>query len=251
MYRLTSNCCNPLYLNKKFVYSLSAIILFLLANFPANALTYKVPRIGNTVGEYTEIEAEQGDTLTELAEQYDIGVYEMLRANHRLSHKALKAGTKVIIPARFHLPPGPRKGMVLNLAEMRIFYYHPEEDLVSTYPVGVGRQGWSTPVGDTKIISKKMHPAWHPPASIRREEERRGKTLPSVVPAGPHNPLGQYAMHLGISGILIHGTNRPSSIGLKSSHGCIRMYANDIKELFLSVPIQTTVRIINELSHKQ
>ena len=251
MRKQTSNYHNALYLKKKLVNCLGTLVLSLLATSPLKALTYKIPEVGNTVGEYKEIEAKKGDTLTELAERYDIGVYDMLRANHHLSHKVLKAGTKVIIPSQFHLPSGAREGIVLNLAEMRLFFYHPGENLVSTYPVGVGRQGWSTPEGMTKIISKQMHPAWHPPASIRQEEERRGITLPDVVPAGPHNPLGQYAMHLGFSGILIHGTNRPSSIGLRSSHGCIRMYEDDIKELFLAAPLQSSVRIINELSHKE
>ena len=240
-----------MYLKGKITSGLAAFFFFSLCTFPVKALTYKVPTAGDTVGEYQEIEAKYGDTLTGLAEKYDIGVYEMLRANHRLSHKVLKTGTKVIIPAQFRLPPGPREGIVLNLADMRLYYFHPEENVVSTYPVGIGRQGWSTPLGITKIISKQMHPAWHPPASIREEEERRGITLPAVIPPGHHNPLGQYAMHLGFTGILIHGTNRPSSIGLRSSHGCIRMYARDIKELFLSAPVQTSVRVINELFHKE
>ncbi len=230
---------------------LGAFLFNFLITSPLLALTYKIPEEGNTVGEYQEVQAEKGDTLIELAEQFDIGVYEMLRANHHLSQKVLKPGTKVIIPAQFNLPTGPREGIVLNLAEMQLFYYHPDQNLVSIYPVGIGRQGWSTPLGVTKIVSKQVHPAWHPPISIRREEARRGITLPLVVPAGPHNPLGQYAMHLGFSGILIHGTNRPSSIGLRSSHGCIRMYADDIKELFSTAPLQTPVRVINELSHKE
>jgi L,D-transpeptidase ErfK/SrfK len=132
---------------------------------------------------------------------------------------------------------------------MRLFYYHPEENLVSTYPVGIGRQGWSTPLGTTTIVSKQIDPDWHPPASIRLEDAKQGIMLPLVVPAGPHNPLGQYAIHLGFPGILIHGTNKPSSIGLRSSHGCIRMYAPDIKELFLSAPLETSVRVVNEPFH--
>jgi L,D-transpeptidase ErfK/SrfK len=115
--------------------------------------------------------------------------------------------------------------------------------------VGIGRQGWSTPLGKTRIVSKQAHPAWHPPESIRREAARNGKTLPLVVPPGPHNPLGQYAMHLGFSGILMHGTNNPSSVGLRSSHGCIRMYADDIEELFSTTNIGTPVRLVFEPSY--
>lgn len=240
--------------NKKLANLLGLIFLLGLYHPNTSALTYKIPGSGNVVGEYEKARAgstSATDTLIELAQQFDIGVYEMVRANPRLSGKTLKPNTSVIIPAQFTLPSGPRKGIVLNLADMRVFYYHPDGETVSTYPVGIGRQGWSTPTGNTRIVSKKKNPAWHPPASIRREAARKGKTLPLVVPAGPRNPLGQYAMYLGFSGILMHGTNQPSSIGLRSSHGCIRLYPADIEELFSMVPIGTSVRVVYEAHYHE
>lgn len=239
----TANLLNS---NKKLKIGLCVILLYGLSFPPAAALTYTIPLLGNTVGAYKEISANSGDTLEELAEEYDIGVFEMREANPHLKNKEIIRGTKIVIPSQFRLPSGPRTGIVLNLADKRLFYYHPNEAQVSTYPVGIGRQGWSTPLGTTQIISKEKNPAWHPPASIRQEAEMHGKTLPLVVPAGPRNPLGQYAMHLGFPGILMHGTNNPASVGLSSSHGCIRMYADDIKSLFFMVPIGTSVRVVSE-----
>ncbi len=222
----------------------SVIFILSFCMNTACALTYKIPSSGNKIGEIQEVKAQAGDTLYDIAEQYDIGVFHMIQANPKVSEKKLKASTTIIIPSEFELPEGKREGIVLDLSDMRLFYFHPDEDLVSTYPVGVGRQGWSTPVGETTIVSKRQHPDWRPPESIRREAERNGKTLPLIVPAGPHNPLGQCAMNLGFSGILVHGTNKPTSVGLRSSHGCIRMYAEDIKELFHMAPIGTSVRVV-------
>lgn len=240
------NVLNNLNLKRIFFSSLGSIFFLGLYHPDTFALTYKIPRSGNVIGEYEETTAGSAVSLTELAQQHDIGMYEMARANPHLYRKRLKYNTSVIIPSQFTLPSGPKKGIVLNLADMRIFYYHPDETTVSTYPVGVGRSGWSTPRGTTSIVSKEKNPAWHPPESIRREAARRGKTLPRVVPAGPRNPLGQYAMHLGFTGILMHGTTQPISIGRYSSHGCIRLYNPDIKELFYMVPIGTVVRVVYE-----
>lgn len=225
---------------------LGIIVLYGLSHSYALALTYKLPSSGNTIGEYKKVQARQGDTLAGLAEEFDIGVLDMTQANPRLRNKGIQSNTSVVIPSEFVLPSGPREGIVLNLAEMRVFYYHPDSNLVSTYPVGIGRQGWSTPQGSTRIVSKEQNPTWHPPASIRREAARSGKTLPLAVPPGPHNPLGHYAMHLGFQGILMHGTNKPSSVGLRSSHGCIRMYAQDIHDLFSMAPVGTKVRVVYE-----
>ncbi len=212
----------------------------------AECLTYKIPTKGNIIGEYRSIMADRGDTLFDIAEEFDIGVGDMLAANPDLSHKPFKSPTEVIIPAQFILPNAPKEGIVLNLAEKRLFYFHPDGETVSTYPVGIGRQGWATPLGTTEIVSKKEHPAWHPTESIRREAAMKGKPLPLVVPPGPKNPLGNYAMHLGFTGIMIHGTTSPKSVGLQSSHGCIRLYANDIDELFHLSTIGTPVRVIYE-----
>ena len=237
---------NPLNFKKILISGISLLVLTGGLSPVVFALTYKLQKDQKTVGEYQQITAEKGVTLYEVAENFDIGVGEIAKANPTLNHKPFKEDTEVIIPAIFALPSGPREGIVLNLANNRLFYFSPDGKEVKTYPVGIGRQGWATPVGTTNIVDKIEHPAWHPTPAIRREAESKGILLPAVVPAGPHNPLGQYAMHLGIPGILIHGTNTPHTVGLQSSHGCIRMYADDIKELFSLSEVGTKVRIVYE-----
>jgi L,D-transpeptidase ErfK/SrfK len=212
----------------------------------AHALTYKVSNSTSVVGEYQKVSAKSGDTLFDIAERYDIGVHEITAANPGIKLESLlSVGYKVILPAEFRLPSGPKEGIVLNLAKMRIYYYS-GDNTVKTYPVGVGRQGWATPKGTTSVVSKEPNPTWYPPDSLRREAASHGKRLPAFVPPGPHNPLGHYAMHLGFKNIVIHGTNQPNSVGERSSHGCIRMYAEDLKELFNSVTPGTIVRIVYE-----
>lgn len=228
-------------------YLLIALPLFFTGN-RVIALTYDIPVFGDLVGAEQTVEGQAGETLLELAQKFDIGAEAIANANPKLKPDAkLKKATEIIIPSEFKLPTSvPRDGVIVNLADRRIYYFHPSTKQVSTYPIGIGKEGWSTPLGNTKVIRKKKDPAWYPPASIRRAAERRGKTLPDVVPAGPNNPLGQYAIYLGIPRILIHGTNRPTSVGLRSSHGCIRMYAPNIEELFGLVDIGTPVSIIFE-----
>jgi L,D-transpeptidase ErfK/SrfK len=135
---------------------------------------------------------------------------------------------------------------VINLAELRLYYYPSDKNQVVTHPLGIGREGWSTPVGETQIIGKKKDPTWTVPESIRKEHEEAGDPLPPVVPPGPNNPLGGYALYLGIQGYLLHGTNKPFGVGMRVSHGCIRLYPEDIEEFYLQVPIGTKVRIINQ-----
>ncbi len=154
------------------------------------------------------------------------------------------------MPRRYILPDAPWKGIVLNLPEMRLYYF-PEstggaEPAVVTHPISIGRQDWQTPLGETTIVSKVKNPAWYPPASVRAEHAADGDPLPAVVPPGPDNPLGGYAMRLGLPGYLIHGTNKPYGVGMRVSHGCIRMYPEDIVSMYSQVPGNTTVRIINQ-----
>jgi len=152
----------------------------------------------------------------------------------------------VLLPVKFILPDAPRKGIVLNVANMRMFYYSGREQKVVTYPVGIGRDGWSTPLGVTKIVAKKANPAWTVPDSILREHELLGDPLPKIVPSGPENPLGYYAMPLGFTGYLIHGTNKPYGIGMQVSHGCVQLYPEDVENLFRKVGVGTQVRIVHE-----
>lgn len=211
---------------------------------------YPLPEAGNIVGEIQTVIAEHEDTLLEIGHRYGVGYEEMQRANPGTSMWVPGEGTEVTIPTRFILPPGPREGVVVNVAEMRLYYYPPsvegETPRVETYPISVGRMDWSTPLGTTHIKAKVVEPAWYPPQSIIEEHAARGDILPQVVPPGPDNPLGEYAMLLDIPGYLIHGTNRPQGVGMRVTHGCIRMLPEDIERLFPRLPVGTPVRLINE-----
>ena len=209
------------------------------------ALTFALPEHDNVVGGIQTVRSQQGESLGDIGRRFDIGVYEMIEANPDINPWSIGAGKEIIIPAKFILPPGEREGIVINLAEMRLYYYHPDANLVSTHPIGIGRKGWRTPTGTSKITEKKKDPDWRPPKSIKASYARKGKILPDVVPAGPDNPLGQYAMRLSMPGYLIHGTNKPGGIGVRSSSGCIRMYPEDIEALFHKTKIGTKVRIIH------
>ncbi len=214
----------------------------------AHAAQYNLPANGNIVGELQTVIAKRGDTLNRLAVRYGVGYNEMLRANRRWRGRRIPAGTQLILPTRYQLPSASHRGIVINLADMRLFYYPPNSNTVVTFPVAVGKRGWSTPRVRTFVAAKKRNPTWTPPASIRREAARRGKRLRRVYRAGPNNPLGTRALRLGISGYLIHGTNRPYSIGKRVSHGCIRMRRADVEQLFSMVPVKTQVTIVSENS---
>jgi len=224
----------------------SLILLMLTWASPSPGLTFSLSPNQSIVGHIQTTYVEDGESLSDIGRRYDMGVYEMIEANPHLDPWVPTPGAEVIIPSQFILPEGPRQGIVLNLAEMRLYYYHPNSALVSTYPVGIGKKGWSTPLGQTHIVSKHKNPSWTPPASIRAEHAAKGDILPSVVPAGPDNPLGQYAFRLGFPGFLLHGSNRPAGIGVRSSHGCIRLFAEDIKALYEMVPVGTKMRVIHE-----
>jgi L,D-transpeptidase ErfK/SrfK len=223
---------------------LAAIIVTISNN--AAGLTFPIKPESDLIGIVQTAIVQKNETIPDIARKFDIGSVEVMQANPKVKPKQMKAGTVLTIPTSFILPPGPRTGIVLNLAELRIYYYPPGGTTVVTHPVGIGRVGWRTPVGETAVIRKKEKPTWRPPASIRNSYARKGKTLPRSVPPGPKNPLGEYAMYLGWPRYLIHGTNRPKSVGLRSSSGCIRMYPEDIESLFNVVNKGTTVRVIHE-----
>ena len=166
-------------------------------------------------------------------------------------------GTKIVIPTQFVLPRAPNRGIVVNVAELRLYYFPaassvaPEGTLagsrrVITHPISIGRMDWSTPLGTTSVTGKVANPSWTPPQSIRDEHAARNDILPRVVPAGPDNPLGKHALRLGLPGYLIHGTNKPSGVGMRVTHGCIRMFPEDIEALFKTVPAGTPVMIVNQ-----
>jgi len=190
----------------------------------------------------------EGDTLLDIARLYDVGQEEILAANPRVDRWLPAPGTPVLIPSRHILPNVDHKGIVLNLPEMRLYYFRPDTDppRVTTYPVSVGRMDWTTPLGSTRIISKQKDPSWTPPDTVKAEHAAGGDPLPAVVPPGPSNPLGRFALRLGIPGYLLHGTNKPYGVGMRVTHGCIRLYPEDIEELFKWVPVGTPVLLVNQ-----
>ena len=211
--------------------------------------TLKAPD-ASLIGNLGKIQAENKDTLPDLARANGLGYQEIKLANPGVDTWLPGEGTEVVLPTLFVLPVTPHVGIVLNIPEMRLYYFPPQDSdqaaEVITHPIGVGRQGWSTPYMNTRIIQKKTRPAWYPPESIRKEHAEQGDPLPKRVPPGPNNPLGNYAMRLGLPEYIIHGTNMPFGIGMRVSHGCIRLYPEDIKSLFQQVKLRTPVRIVNQ-----
>lgn len=211
------------------------------------ALELPMPAEGeDVVGEIQVIKAKYEDTFAGLSETYDLGYLELVAANPGVDPWLPGEGTDIILPTRFILPPGPREGIVINLAEYRLYYYPEGQSVVHTYPLGIGREGWGSPVGNTRISAMTSNPAWYPPQSIRDEHAADGDPLPRVVPPGPDNPLGPYKMTLAMPGYLIHGSNKKFGIGMRVSHGCFRMLNHNVLELSKRVKVGTSVRIIDE-----
>jgi len=216
-----------------------------------HAETLILPPAGiDLVGAISYTEAREEDTLLDIARHFDLGQEEILLANREVDRWLPGEGARVRLPNRYILPDAPRRGIVLNVPEMRLYYYPPYDSMLAgylvTHPVSIGRMDWTTPLGLTSIIAKKLDPTWTPPASIKKEAEESGEPLPDVVPAGPDNPLGRYAMRLGRAGYLIHSTNKPFGVGMRVTHGCIRMYPEDIEQLFPEIPVGTPVNIVNQ-----
>jgi L,D-transpeptidase ErfK/SrfK len=201
----------------------------------------------NMVGMIAAVNTREDDTLSDIARHFGLGYNDISKANPTIAPWTPATGSRVLLPLQFILPDAPHKGIVLNLANMRLFYYPKKKpSKVFTYPVGIGRQGWSTPMGLTRIVAKKANPSWVVPASIHQEHAQKGDSLPKVVAAGPNNPLGLYAMRLGFPRYLIHGTNKPYGIGMQISHGCVQLYPEDIEVLFKKASVGMPVRIIHQ-----
>jgi L,D-transpeptidase ErfK/SrfK len=202
------------------------------------------------VGVLQQTEVGKDDTLPDIARRFNVGYEEIVRANPGVDPWLPGAGRKVLVPTQFVLPNAPHEGVVINLAAMRIFYYPKrkagEPQVVFTHPIGVGKVGWSTPEGVTKIVSRETDPTWRPSAAVRKEHAENGDPIPAVVGPGPDNPLGKYKFNLGWPSYLIHGTNKPYGVGLRSSHGCIRLYPEDIERFYNMIPIGTQVRVVNQ-----
>ena len=190
------------------------------------------------------------DTFSDLARTYGLGYDELLAANPDIDPWLPGENTPVLLPTQYVLPDVAREGIVLNIASRRLFYFPavPEGQtiVVQTYPIGIGRVGWETPLGSTEVTAKAIDPHWYVPLSVRQEHAELGKPLPSVIPPGPDNPLGHRVLKLGMPGYLIHGTNQPFGVGMRVSHGCVRLYPENIEHLYELVDIGEPVKIINE-----
>jgi L,D-transpeptidase ErfK/SrfK len=227
----------------------------LLVGIEASAASFPLPPASESVvGHVQFVTAKYEDTLSDIGRNYGIGYEEIISANPGVDSWLPGADVKITIPSLYILPDAPREGIVINLPEHRLYYFpKPVKDepaVVVTYPISVGKMDWKTPLGLTRIVDKRVKPSWYPPEAVRREHEADGNPLPKVVPPGPDNPLGEYAMRLDIPGgaYLIHGTNRPVAVGMPVTHGCIRMFPEDIEQFFKMVPIKTPVRIVHQAS---
>ncbi len=207
----------------------------------------------SVVGELRSTYSRKDDTLIDIAREFDLGYDQIIAANPGVNRWIPGDGTNVTLPNLYILPGTARRGLVLNIADLRLYYYPtpkkgaPQE--VITYPVSIGRMDWRTPLGMTRVVAKEKDPAWRPPPSIRLEHERDGDPLPAVIPGGsPDNPLGRFALRLGIPSYLIHGVDERKSfgIGMRVTHGCIRMYPEDIEDLFGLVSVNTPVLLVDE-----
>lgn len=227
-----------------------ALTLALLAASGGTAVAVDYPLVGDVIGELGSVVTERTDTIADLAKANSQGYNEMRLANPDVDPWLTGDGTQVVIPSQYILPKAPREGIVINIPEMRLFHYLPAAKggsrSVATYPISIGRQDWITPHGATKVIGKVKDPSWTPPESIRREHAKEGDILPAVVGPGPRNPLGAYALQLGFEGYLIHGTDKPFGIGMRVTHGCMRLYPDDIAKVFKTVPVGTQVRLVNQ-----
>jgi len=208
------------------------------------------PKTVGVVGLLQVTYARHEDTLADIARRFNLGFDEVARANPGVDPWLPGDGTRIVLPTQFVLPDAPAEGLVINVAALRAFYYPKadkgEQRTVITFPIGIGKIGWATPIGTTQIVSKRKDPYWTPPESVRKEHAEEGDILPERVPPGPDNPLGAYAMNLGWPSYLIHGTNKPAGVGLRASHGCIRMYPEDIAALFDSFAVGTKVTVVDQ-----
>lgn len=212
------------------------------------ALTFRLTG-DDLVGDTLKIKTKYEDTFVKIGHIYGVGFRELQDANPGVLPWVPGEGTEITLPLSFILPQklsDTGESIILNLAEFRLYHFLPEKKMVRAYTVGIGREGWQTPVTDGKVVGMTPNPSWTPPASIRAEHAAIGDILPAVVRPGPDNPLGKYAVKLSIPGYLFHGSNKILGFGMRVSHGCVRLNDGDIEELALSVKPGTPVRIINQ-----
>ena len=234
-----------------------AVLISVFATAASAAGEYWLADGSEVVGGVQVIKARYEDTFVALARTYDVGYEALRQANPDVDPWLPGEGTEIVIPTRFVLPRAPHTGIVINIAELRLYYFpashgtapdgaDPNGRQVITHPISIGQMDWSTPLGTTTVVRKVVNPSWYPPKSIREEHAAENDILPRVVPPGPDNPLGKYKLSLGLPGYLIHGTNKPAGVGMRVSHGCIRLFPEDIEALFKIVPVGTPVHIVNQ-----
>lgn len=222
-------------------------LLILCFSAISNANSYYLANDGSSiVGENTYYIVKKGDTLQKIADKFNVGFLALYDLNPDIDTFLPEPGSRMIIPTKIVLPDVKHEGIVINIAELRLYRFL--KNKVYIFPVGIGTIGRETPTMITKVASKRANPTWTPPTSIRIAHKAQGDILPKVVPAGPDNPLGKYALRLGYGHgeYLIHGTNKDFGIGLRVSAGCIRLRADNIKWIFENTKRGTAVRIINQ-----
>ena len=230
---------------------ISSLVLLFTLTGACLAAIYKIAGDEATViGEVSYMISKHEDTLPDIARKHNLGFDEIKLANPSVDLWIPGDNREIVLPKKFVLPVAEHDGIVLNIPEMRLYYF-PDRRISSarkviTHPLGVGKEGWATPYIDTRIIQKRKNPDWYPPESIRADYAAKGRSLPKRVVSGPENPLGAFAMRLGLPAYLIHGTNKPSGVGMRVSYGCIRLFPEDIESLYEQVQLGTPVHIINQ-----
>jgi L,D-transpeptidase ErfK/SrfK len=217
----------------------------------AHAQVFSLEPDQDVIGEPGQTEARQQDTLPDIARHFHLGFDEIIAANPSVDTWLPGAGKIIRLPSQHLLPAVPRTGLVVNLPDGRLYYFRRDmhnRAVVETFPISVGQMDWKTPLGVTQIVQKEKMPTWYPPKSVRAKHLQDGDVLPESIPPGPDNPLGEYALRLGVPGgaYLIHGTNRPVGVGMQITHGCIRLYPEDIERLFGETAVGMNVRIVNQ-----
>jgi len=224
----------------------SFVAVLFCFSFTAKGAVYPMPQVGNdTIGQNFTVTVQHGDSSTTIRQRYEVSLVELIAANPNINFNRLIVGQTILIP-RKHILPEYRHGIVINAPELRLYYFSPDGCCVYTYPIGLGRMNWRTPIAATKIVRKQYLPTWYVPNSIRDYMyAAHGKLLPDAVPPGPENPLGEYAFYLEKRGYLIHGTNDQDTVGTFASSGCMRMQSEPIEKLYQLVAIGTPVFIIH------
>ncbi len=215
-----------------------ALSLSLVSTWPS----WAEERSGDLVGQLQTYVTNAEDTLLDVARRLDLGVPEILAVNPDVDPWLPGEGTPILLPSAHLLPDAPREGLVINLAELRLYYFDPPGQLAKTSTIGIGRAGFTTPLGTTKIVRKQTDPTWYPTASTREDRPE----LPASVPPGPDNPLGRHALYLGWDTYLVHGTNKPYGVGRRVSRGCIRLYPEQVEWLYQAVKVGTPVTVVHQ-----